>query len=60
MTALYEAKQSLSVVALVETRNTLSREMLSRAGNRLAAVTTWEGEQATAVQRIEREAIGVH
>lgn len=56
--ALYVVKQSLAVVALVESQSTLSRDMLRRAGNRLAAVTTWEGDQIAAVQRIEREAIG--
>lgn len=58
MAALYEAKQPLSVVALVESQNTLTRDMHRRAGNRLAAVTTWEGDQIAAIQRIEREAIG--
>jgi hypothetical protein len=58
MDALYVVKQPLSVVALVESPNTLSRDMQRRAGNRLAAVTTWEGDQIAAVQRIEREAIG--
>jgi len=56
--ALYVVKQPVSVVALVETQTTLSRDMQRRAGNRLAAVTTWEGDQSAALQRIEREAIG--
>ncbi|HTS42618.1 MAG TPA: DUF1828 domain-containing protein [Xanthobacteraceae bacterium] len=58
MAALYEAKQPLSVVALVESERTLTRDMQRRAGNRLTAVTTWEGDQIAAIQRIEREAIG--
>jgi hypothetical protein len=58
MDALYVVKEPLAVVALVENQNTLSREMQRRAGNRLAAVTTWEGDQVAAVQRIEREVIG--
>jgi hypothetical protein len=58
MDALYVAKEPIAVVALVESQSTLSRDMQRRAGNRLAAVTTWEGDQIAAVQRIEREAIG--
>jgi hypothetical protein len=58
MAALYEARQPLSVVALVETDHTLSRDMSRRAGNRLTALTTWEGDQIAAIQRIEREALG--
>jgi Domain of unknown function DUF1828 len=59
MAALYEAKEPLSVVALLETEGTLTRDMHRRARNRLAAVTSWEGDQIAAIQRIEREAIGV-
>jgi hypothetical protein len=58
MAALYEAQEPLSVVALLETEGTLSRDMHRRARNRLAAVTSWEGDQIAAIQRIEREAIG--
>jgi hypothetical protein len=58
MDALYVVKQPLAVVALVESPNTLSRDMQRRAGNRLAAVTTWDGDQIAAVQRIEREVVG--
>jgi hypothetical protein len=58
MAALYEAKEPLSVVALLETEGTLTRDMHRRARNRLAAVTSWEGDQIAAIQRIEREAIG--
>lgn len=58
MAALYEAKEPLSVIALIEAENTLSRDMHRRARNRLTAVTSWEGDQIAAIQRIEREAIG--
>jgi hypothetical protein len=58
MAALYEAREPLSVVALLETEGTLSRDMHRRARNRLTAVTSWEGDQIAAIQRIEREAIG--
>jgi len=58
MAALYEAKEPLSVVALLETEGTLTSNMHRRARNRLSAVTTWEGDQAAALQRIEREIVG--
>lgn len=58
MAALYEAKEPLSVVALLETESTLSHEMHRRARNRLATVTSWEGDETAAVQRIEREVLG--
>jgi hypothetical protein len=58
MAALYEAKQPLSVVALLETEGTLSRDMHRRARNRLAAVTSWDGDEGAAIQRIEREVLG--
>lgn len=60
MAALYEAKQVLSVVVLLEKESTLSREMHRRARNRLGVVTTWEGDQLAAVQRIEREVLGTN
>ena len=59
MAALYEAKEPVSVVALLETEGTINREMHRRARNRLAAVTSWEGDQGAAIQRIEREVLGV-
>jgi hypothetical protein len=58
MAALYEAKEPLSVVALLETEGTLNSNMHRRARNRLSAVTSWEGDQAAAIQRIEREIVG--
>jgi hypothetical protein len=58
MAALYEAKEPLSVVALLETEGTLTSSMHGRARNRLSAVTTWDGDQAAAIQRIECEIVG--
>jgi hypothetical protein len=58
MAALYEIKQPLSVVALLETEGTLSSHMHRRARNRLSAVTSWEGDQDAAIRRIEREILG--
>jgi hypothetical protein len=59
MVALYEAKEPLSVVALLEKEGTLTKDMHRRARNRLATVTSWEGDQNAAIQRIEREVLGV-
>ena len=58
MAALYEAKEALSVVALLETEGIINRDLHRRARNRLGLVATWEGDQDAAVQRIEREVIG--
>jgi hypothetical protein len=57
MAALHEAKEPLSMVALLEAEGTLTSSMHRRARNRLSAVTTWEGDQAAAIQRIEREIV---
>ena len=58
MSADYEAKEPLSVVALLEKEGTLSHNMHRRARNRLATVTSWEGDKEAAVKRIEKEVIG--
>ncbi len=58
MAALYETKETLSVVTLLESDNSISREMFKRASNRLAAVTVWHGDEAASMQRIEREVVG--
>ena len=58
MAALYEAKQPLSVIALLEAESSVSREMVKRASNRLSAVTFWSGDEVSAIQRIEREVVG--
>jgi hypothetical protein len=59
MASLYEAKEPLSVIALLEAENTVSREMYKRASNRLSAVTFWNGDEVASVQRIEREVVGL-
>jgi hypothetical protein len=59
MAALYEAKEPLSVIALLEKEGTINQDMHRRARNRLAAVTSWEFDQGAAIQRIEREVLGV-
>lgn len=58
MAALYEAKESVSVVALLEKETTLPHDMHRRARNRLGVVASWEGDQTAAIQRIEREVLG--
>lgn len=58
MAALYEAREPLSVIALLEAENSVSREMQKRASNRLSAVTFWKGDEIASVQRIEREVMG--
>ncbi len=58
MAALYEAREPLSVIALLEAENSISREMQKRASNRLTAVTFWKGDEIASVQRIEREVVG--
>ena len=58
MAALYEAKEALSVIALLESENSISRDMQKRASNRLSAITFWKGDEVASIQRIEREAVG--
>lgn len=58
MTALYEAREPVSVIALLEAENSVSREMQKRASNRLSAVTFWKGDEVASVQRIERQVVG--
>jgi Domain of unknown function DUF1828 len=58
MAALYEAREALSVVALLEAENSVSRDLRQRAANRLSAVPVYRGDEIAAIQRIEREALG--
>jgi|ERR1051325_213258 hypothetical protein len=58
MAALYEAQEEIAVIGLLESEDTLTRDMHRRARNRLTAVTTWDGDDIAAVQRIEREVVG--
>jgi hypothetical protein len=58
MAALYESREPLSVIALLEAENSITREMQKRASNRLATVTIWRGDEVASVQRIEREVVG--
>lgn len=58
MAALYEAKQAISVIALLERETSISRELRQRAANRLATVPVYTGDEEAAIQRIEREVVG--
>lgn len=58
MAALYEAKQPVSVIALLEKESSISRELRQRAANRLTTVPVFTGDEEAAIQRIEREVVG--
>ena len=58
MAALYEAQEPLSVIAVLESDASISRELRKRAMNRLGSVTIYTGDEDAAVERIEREALG--
>lgn len=58
MAALYEAAEPVSVVALLESETSATRQLRQRAANRLAAVPIYRGDEDPAVQRIVREVIG--
>jgi hypothetical protein len=58
MAALYEAREELEVIALLEEESSISREMRQRAANRLAVVPVYRGDEVAAIQRIERAVLG--
>ena len=58
MVASYEAKQPLSVIALIDREPSISRELRQRAANRLSAVPIFIGDEDAAINRIEREVVG--
>jgi len=58
MAALYEAKQSVSVVALLEAESSVNQALRQRAANRLSALPVYRGDEAPAILRIVREALG--
>jgi len=59
MAALYEAKQPISVIALLEKESAINHALRQRAANRLSSVPVYLGDEAVAIQRIEREVIGL-
>lgn len=58
MQALYEAREDVAVVVLLETDTTINRDLRRRASNRLTAVPTFRGDEVAAIDRIGREALG--
>lgn len=57
-TALFEVKQEISVVALLEQDNSIPAELRRRATNRLSTVPVFRDDEEAAVSRIAREALG--
>lgn len=57
-TAMYEVKQDVSVVALLEQDNSIPPDLRRRASNRLATVPVFRQDEGAAVARITREALG--
>lgn len=58
MAALYEARYACSVIALLEKDSSITRKMRKHASNRLTAMPIYEGDQAAAIARIQREVLG--
>jgi hypothetical protein len=58
MQALYETHDAVQVIALLERENVIGHDLRRRAANRLTAVPIYRGDEPTAINRIEREAIG--
>jgi hypothetical protein len=58
MQALYETHEAVQVIALLERENVIGHDLRRRAANRLAAVPIYRGDEPTAINRIEREALG--
>jgi hypothetical protein len=58
LAALYEAKEELSVIALLEEDHTVTEDLRRRASNRLTTVPVFRQDEDAAVARITREALG--
>lgn len=58
MQALYEAKEDVAVIALLESDRVITRDVLRKATNRLEAIPNFRGDEIEAVHRITREALG--
>ncbi|TCT05220.1 DUF1828 domain-containing protein [Aquabacter spiritensis] len=58
MAALYESREALSVIALLEGDSSISSKLRQRASNRLTALPVYRHDEAQAIQRIVREAVG--
>lgn len=58
MQVLYEVREPVQVIALLERENVINHDLRRRAANRLAAVPIYRGDETTSINRIEREALG--
>lgn len=58
MQALYEAREDIAVIALLESDRVITRDVLRKASNRLEAIPNFRGDEVEAVHRITREALG--
>jgi hypothetical protein len=58
MAALYEARQAISVVALLEKEGQAKQNLRQRAMNRLSSLMVYDGDEDATIQRIEREVMG--
>lgn len=58
MAAIYEANTPCAVIALLEKDTSVSRKMRRYASNRLVAMPIFEGDEAAAIRRIQREVLG--
>ena len=58
MQSLYEVKEAVQVVALLEREQVIGHDLRRRAANRLAALPIYRDDETTAITRIEREAMG--
>lgn len=58
MQSLYEVKEPVQVIALLEREQVIGHDLRRRAANRLAALPIYRGDETTAINRIEREAVG--
>lgn len=57
--ALVEAKQSVSVIALLEDDHSVPNDLRRRASNRLTTVPVFRDDEDAAIARIAREALGI-
>lgn len=60
LAAMYEAHAPCSIIALLDKDTSVNKKTRIKAGNRLTAVTYFEGDESAAIKRIEREVLGPH
>jgi hypothetical protein len=58
MQSLYEVREPVQVIALLEREQVIGHDLRRRAANRLAALPIYRGDETTSINRIEREAMG--